>query len=66
MAFKISNPTDVDSKLIGTILRREELSIRLMKALAYLPLNVQVSIILSWIPIDDLEKIVEFQEKGRT
>lgn len=47
------------------ITHREELLRRLMKALEHLPYKTQMSIVASFIPLNDLERIVKFQEEDR-
>jgi hypothetical protein len=49
--------------LNATIQRREELTWRLVKALAHFPREKQIAIITSFFSLDKLQKLVEFQER---
>lgn len=42
--------------------KRSKLIVRLIKALQHLPLERQYAIVTSFIPIEQLEEIVKFQE----
>jgi hypothetical protein len=44
--------------------RRADLTRRLITSLQHIPHHMQLSIITSWIPLDQLEEIVKFQERG--
>jgi hypothetical protein len=43
--------------------RRASLTERLVKALGHLPVEQRVSIVSSFIPLDELEEVVKFQER---
>lgn len=49
--------------MFETAQTRNELVIRLIKALEHIPIERQISIITSFFSIKELEKIVKFQER---
>lgn len=49
--------------LNATIKRRDDLTVRLVAALAHLPVDRQLAIVSSFFSLDELEEIVRFQEK---
>ena len=48
--------------LLKTLDRRSNLTERLAAALAHLNRNIAIGIVASFIPLDELEEMVEFQE----
>ncbi len=55
----MGNETD---NMLETLHRRNMLVIRLIAALAHLPPDQRLSVTSSFIPLDKLQEIVEFQE----
>ena len=51
-------------KLSEALERRSELTERLSVALAHVDLDTMLSIITSFIPLDEIEKLVRFQERA--
>lgn len=51
------------SELDETIKRRHDATLRIIKALAHLDHEKQISIITSFISITELESIADFQER---
>lgn len=51
------------SALEETLDRRSDLTVRLAKALAHIDRDRAIGIVSSFIPLDELEGIVEFQER---
>ncbi len=52
----------MESGMMEAIKRRTNATERLFKALKHLPTGQQIAIITSFIPLDDLEEIADFQE----
>jgi hypothetical protein len=53
---------DVLSRTIAALKRRADLTDRLVAALAHLDRDQAIAIVSSWIPLDELQDLVEFQE----